>query len=51
MVQEKNGKSTTDQSAEPKVIKKARRGITNEVRGAARIKFSQRDANPQMDYF
>ena len=51
MVQEKNGKSTTDQSAEPKVIKKARRGITNEVRGAARIKFSQRDANPQNGLF
>ena len=51
MVQEKDGKSTTDQSAEPKVIKKTRRGITNEVRGAARIKFSQRDANPQNGLF
>lgn len=51
MVQKKDGKSATDESAEPKVIKKARRGITNEVRGAARIKFSQRDANPQNGLF
>lgn len=51
MTKENLAESTVDQGAGATVVKKRRRGITNEVRATARLKFSQRDANPQNGLF
>lgn len=52
MVKEKGAENTVDQGVNAETtMKKRRRGINNEVKATARLKFSLRDANPQNGLF